>query len=430
MILMFFAIMLVIKTFGQTPILLGYWNNWDAGVNPYIQLDQVPKQFNFIAVAFATSEASGPDYRFTFSPLVVSQNVFKSQIKTLQSQGRKVIISIGGLTCSDLSLDSLSEIDSFVSSITKILDTYDFDGVDVDLEGNSVLSTGGTIENPKSTKIVNLISAIKRIMVNYRLTHGKKMVLTMSPQMTNFPGGVSGYYNDWGAYLPIIDALRDDVDLVSTQLYNGGPNGSMVGADGNPYKQSTGDFIVAMTELCIRGFNTGGGHFNGLPASKIAVCLPACPNAAFSGGFTDTSVVAAAMRYLMGKGPKVGSYTLLQKGGYPTLGGMTTWSINWDRVVTCNSSEYEFMKNYERIFNNTPTTIAELTKLPLNIYPNPTVNYLSFSEKLSGEYEIKNMFGQIVERGRIEGGSIDVTNLKRGYYIIGINNRFAKFSKQ
>jgi chitinase len=94
--------------------------------------------------------------------------------------------------------------------------------------------------------------------------------------------------------------------------------------------------------------------------------LPACLNAA-GGGFTDTATVRAAVNYLLGKGPKPGNYTLQTAGGYPTLKGMMTWSINWDKVATCGGV-YEFATNYQNIFHSIivqharcPTIIVQAT---------------------------------------------------------------------
>lgn len=56
------------------------------------------------------------------------------------------------------------------------------------------------------------------------------------------------------------------------------------------------------------------------------------------------------MRYLLGTGPKPGTYTLVQSGGYPTLGGMMTWSVNWDAAASCNNSSWQFAQNFQRIF--------------------------------------------------------------------------------
>ena len=105
-------------------------------------------------------------------------------------------------------------------------------------------------------------------------------MLTMAPETAYVQGGQSGFGSIWGGYLPIIDALKDSIDILQVQLYN---SGTMLGIDGNIYTQGTADFIVAMTEATIHGFNTSGGMFAGLPATKIAVGLPACTSAAGGG---------------------------------------------------------------------------------------------------------------------------------------------------
>ena len=78
--------------------------------------------------------------------------------------------------------------------------------------------------------------------------------------------GMSAFGGIWGGYLPIIDYFRNDLDYVHVQLYN---SGSIYGIDGNIYTQGTADFIVAMTEALIQGFDTAGGHFDGLPGTKL-----------------------------------------------------------------------------------------------------------------------------------------------------------------
>jgi chitinase len=162
---------------------------------------------------------------------------------------------------------------------------------------------------------------------------------------------MAAYGGIWGAYLPVLHALRDSIDILHVQLYNSGP---MPGIDGNNYAQGTADFIVAMSEAVIQGFNTAGGVFSGFAPAKVAVGLPACPAAA-GGGFTDTTTARMAVDYLMGTGPKPGTYTLFQPAGYPELRGMMTWSVNWDAVNTC-ASVYQFAENYVRIFGTTPAS--------------------------------------------------------------------------
>ncbi len=326
------------------PALIGYWHNWNDAGAPYIPLTSVESRYNVIEVSFAVPVA-GTDYNMQFIPDGVTQATFISQIQTMQSQGKKVLISIGGATA-PIALDNITEKTTFINSMLTIINTYGFDGIDIDFEGSSITVSGGTISNPTDAKILNLINAVKQIMQSYHVAHNKKLLLSMAPEAAFVQGGMSAYGGIWGAYLPVINALRDSIDILQVQLYN---SGSMYGIDGNIYTQGTADFIIAMSEAVINGFNTAGGMFNGLPASKVAVGLPACTSAA-GGGYTDTAIVKDAIDYLRGNGPRPGAYTLSLSSGYPALRGMMTWSVNWDAVSNCNGL-YSYAANYQRIFS-------------------------------------------------------------------------------
>lgn len=267
----------------STPKLIGYWHNWNSSQVPYIHLDEIDSRYNVVCVAFGLP-TNYDDMTIKFTPEIVSQNVFVSKIKKLQDSGKIVLLSIGGATAEIDLFDSLRK-SQFINSVTNLLNIYKFDGIDIDIEhGNSILITGGTISNPTNISQINLIDAIKQIMVNYRASFGKKMYLTMAPETAYVQGGQSGFGNIWGGYLPIINALRDSIDILQVQLYN---SGTMYGLDKNIYSQGTPDFILAMTEAVIRGFNTNGGFFYGLPETKVAIGLPACLSAA-GGGFVDS----------------------------------------------------------------------------------------------------------------------------------------------
>ncbi|MFZ7113893.1 MAG: glycosyl hydrolase family 18 protein [Bacteroidota bacterium] len=407
------------------PALVGYWQNWNDGNAPYIQLDEIDSRYNVIEVSFAVPQA-GTDYKMEFIPDQVSQPVLITQIQSLQGLGKKVLISIGGATA-PVSLDNISERDTFVATMNAIINTYGFDGIDIDLEGNSLSTTGGTIANPVDAHVINLIDAIKQIMSDFYSAHNKRLLLTMAPETAFVHGGQSAYGGIWGAYLPVINALRDSIEILQVQLYN---SGSMFGIDGNIYTQGTADFIVAMTEALIQGFNTAGGMFTGLNANQIAVGLPACTNAA-GGGYTDPLVVKSAMEYLRGTGPQPGSYTLQQSGGYPTLRGMMTWSVNWDAVNTCGPTD-EFADNFETIFN-IPTTIAKEERKQFFIYPNPASEYISIINSENSTFEIYDILQQKMqiknEFKEIGKTTFNVSNLSSGVYFIKSQDNFFRFIK-
>lgn len=333
------------------PALIGYWQNWNDFQCPYIPLTQIDTSYNIIPVAFAVP-VSGTSYNMSFAPDGISQLTFQRHIDTMHMRGKKIIISIGGAN-DPVSLNDTNQRNVFISSMMNIINTYGFDGIDIDLEGSSLSVSGGTIANPVDAKIINLIYAIRKIMDQYRTQYNKKMMLTMAPETAFVQGGMSAYGGIWGAYLPVIDALRDSIDVLHVQLYN---SGSMYGIDGHIYYQGTVDFILSQTEALIQGFNTAGGFFNGLRADQIAVGLPACQNAA-GGGYIFPDSVKAAIQYLRGFTPKPASYTKVSS--YPDLRGMMDWSVNWDKVSTCGS-EYEYANNFNDIFRPLQTLTLKL----------------------------------------------------------------------
>lgn len=406
------------------PVLVGYFHNWNDGSAPYIQLNTVDSRYNVIAVSFAVPQ-TGTDYNMTFIPENATQASFISQIQNKQSQGKKVIISIGGASA-PVSLDDTTERNTFITTMTTIINTFGFDGIDIDLEGSSVSVSGGTIAAPTDAKIINLIAAIKQLMSNYRTQYNKKLILTMAPETAYVQGGQSAYGGIWGAYLPIIQALRDSLDLLQVQLYN---SGSMYGIDNNIYAQGTADFIVAMTEAVIHGFSTSGGNFIGIPANKVAVALPACPSA--GSGYIAPLVVKSAIDYLRGTGAKPGTYTLSQAGGYPGLRGMMTWSVNWDAVSNCGGV-YEYANSFQTIFGNTTSIIDNDKKEIINIYPNPAKEEITVKNTKTNKLSIYNLLGELVFNQLIsnETVTINISDLPSGIYFLISEKKRTKFVKE
>jgi chitinase len=409
----------IVKTYAQAPALVGYWQNWQDSQSPYIQLTQIDTNYNMIMVSFAVP-APGTTYNMIFNPEVVAPAFFKAQIDTMKMRGKKVNISIGGATAPVYMTDTVQR-NIFINSLFDILTFYNFDGVDIDIETISIPPASGTINNPTDPKMVNLIEAIKRLMVRYRQQYNKKMSLTMAPETAYITGGFLTYAGINGALLPLVQAFRDSLDVIHPQLYN---SGSMYGLDTAIYNSGTADFIISQTEALIRGFTPiqmpSAGIFLGIDANKVAVGLPACSSAAGS-GYVHPDTVKAAINYLRGMAPKPAHYTL--KGGpYATLRGMMTWSINWDAVTTCHP-RYEFANNYYRIFHlgsnsiNNINSMANSFELHQN-YPNPfnPSTSIRFSLQKSGFVLLK-----IYDMNGKEVAVLINNNLSQGQYIFDFN---------
>ncbi|WP_207510658.1 glycosyl hydrolase family 18 protein [Longitalea luteola] len=334
---------------GGNKVIVGYWHNWGTatGTPPYIRLRDVNPKYNVIQIAFGMSGADHATISFT--PEGTSVADFKADIQTLQSQGRKVLLSLGGEN-GVLLLNTAAAKTAFVNSMKSLLDQYNFDGFDIDLEGGSnlVLDNGdNNFMNPTTAKVVNLIAAVKEI-ISYRKANGKECWLTMAPETYYVQAAYASAYSPLvGAYLPLIYGLRNELTFIHPQLYNTGP---MTGMDNKNYSSGNADFIVAMTEMLLSGFPVAGTSqtFPALREDQVAFGLPAMTSAAGS-GYTTPVNVKNALNYLTKGQSFGGGYVMRKAGGYPGLRGIMTWSINWDKA-----NGDEFANNYyEYFFGNT-----------------------------------------------------------------------------
>lgn len=331
--------------------LVGYLHASFANGSGYTRLADVPDSWDVIDLAFGepTSVTSG-DIRFERCPVTECPNVesdaeFKAAIKAKQAAGKKVLISIGGQN-GQVQLTTTAARDTFVSSVSKIIDEYGLDGLDIDFEGRSLsLNADDTdFKNPKTPVIVNLISALKTLKARY----GDDFVLTMAPE-TFFVQLGHQYYGTgkWGgqdpragAYLPVIHALRDDLTLLHVQDYNSGP---IMGLDNQYHSMGGADFHIAMTDMLLTGFPVAGDAANVFPPlrpDQVAIGMPASTNA--GNGHVPPAEVNKALNCLTKK-TDCGSYAT--HGSWPTLRGLMTWSINWDRYAN-----WEFQKNFDAYF--------------------------------------------------------------------------------
>ncbi|GGQ26255.1 chitinase [Streptomyces griseomycini] len=331
--------------------LVGYLHASFANGSGYTRLADVPDSWDVIDLAFGepTSVTSG-DIRFercpvTECPDVESDAEFKAAIKAKQAAGKKVLISIGGQN-GQVRLTTTVARDTFVSSVSKIIDEYGLDGLDIDFEGHSLsLDADDTdFKNPKTPVIVHLISALKTLKAKY----GDDFVLTMAPETFFVQLGYQYYgTGKWGgqdpragAYLPVIHAMRDDLTLLHVQDYNSGP---IMGLDNQYHSMGGADFHIAMTDMLLTGFPVAGDADNVFPPlrpDQVAIGMPATTNA--GNGHVSPAEVTKTLDCLT-KRTNCGSYAT--HGTWPGLRGLMTWSINWDRF-----GGWEFQRTFDGYF--------------------------------------------------------------------------------
>jgi chitinase/chitodextrinase len=313
-------------------IMVGYWHTWNGGV-PFIKLRDVNSNWDVINIAFAEPISPGATdgrMKFVVSGLTADYTItdFKNDIKTLQSRGKKIVLSIGGYE-GWFSLTSAGAATQFANDIKGFVNEYGFDGIDIDTEQESVHFNSGAdpdFRNPVSPTIVNLISGIRQIVNAY----GSNFILSWAPETFYFQmgkqwyGGATGTGANHraGVYIPMIHALRDKTTYVHAQLYN---SMAMQGPDGAMYDMGTVPGIVAMCKLVIDGFNVGNNAaypFPGLRPDQVVIGVPSSQGAAGSGQISNSGLQQAFSQL---------------RASYPSLRGIMAWSINWDAFQNSNS---------------------------------------------------------------------------------------------
>lgn len=301
--------------------LIGYWAGY-GNAQSIFSLRDVSPQWDIILVAFATPDRNAPEGTMQFrTPAGLDTAQFKSDIAWLRSQGKKVMISLGG-GGQHFTLADPRRVPAFVASVAQIVSDYGFDGIDIDFESPSLSIDPGDTDyrRPTTPSIVNLISALRQLRERF----GPAFMISLVPEGTQIPSGFPSYGGQFGSYLPIAHALRDILSFMDVQDYNTPP---LQGLDGEIYQPGTVDYHAAMTELVLRGFNVGGDpkqFFEPLPADKVAV--------GFLTGDTTPDIVSQAMDYLItGKAPAGVTYKLGNPSGYPAMLGAMFWTIDADR---------------------------------------------------------------------------------------------------
>ncbi len=352
-------------------IIVGYWHNFDNGTGA-IRLANVPAAYDVIDVAFA-EPSSGATIAFVpLASLYTSNRQFADEVRQLQMNGKKVLLSIGGANAV-VQLKTSTDVQNFVSSVSTLISTFGFDGIDLDLEGTSlVLDAHDTdFRKPTTPTIVNLINAISQVLTNFP----GGLILSAAPETAGVQGGYVAYSGIYGAYLPLIYALKDQFTYIHVQDYN---TGSMYGRDGVIYQPGTSDFLVAMADMLISGFTveafTAKIPFPGLGADKVLIGLPATTDAAGS-GFMPFPLVRNALDYLYTGRTFGGAYAIASPQGYNHFRGVMTWSINWD-VYDGLSWSPSYRQYLDTLVTSVPLPLAGSDGTPRRFaleqnYPNP-----------------------------------------------------------
>jgi hypothetical protein len=156
------------------------------------------------------------------------------------------------------------------------------------------------------------------------------MFLSMAPEHPYVHGGVAAYAGIWGAYLPMINTLRSQLDVLHTQLYNNGCVTTPAAApyNGQCFAVDSVDNLVASVKMLVEGFQPAspGPFFNGLSASQVAFGVPSGPSSS-NPPYISTTTIEKAYDCITSN---TNCGTLHMNAVQPNFRGVMSWSINWD----------------------------------------------------------------------------------------------------
>ncbi|MEV0487394.1 glycoside hydrolase family 18 protein [Streptomyces sp. NPDC050508] len=271
----------------------GYWQNFNNGATVQ-KISAVSSQYDIIAVAFADATSTPGAVSFTLDSSGLggyTVDQFKADIAAKHAAGKKVVISIGGQN-GTISVSDSTSATNFANSVYSLMQTYGFDGVDIDLE-NGINAT-------YMTQALRSLSS----------KAGSSLVITMAPQTIDMQSTSNAYFQT-------ALNIKDILTVVNMQYYN---SGTMLGCDGKVYGQGTVDFLTALACIQLQG---------GLSPSQVGLGLPASTSAAGS-GYVSPTIVNNALDCLTA-GTNCGTFKPSKT--YPDLRGAMTWSTNWDAAA-------------------------------------------------------------------------------------------------
>ncbi len=403
----------------EKQIAVGYYHNWvpeqgagyRGGKPAETDLGKINPFYNVIAVSFMKGEGIP-----TFEPFNMSDEEFRSKVATLNEEGRSVIISLGGAD-SHIELHRGQE-QAFADEVIRLVETYGFDGLDIDLEQSAITAGDNQQVIPEALKIVR----------DHYKKQGKHFIISMAPE---FP-----YLRTAGGYVPYITALENEYDFIAPQLYNQAGDGLSVGdewiAQNNDSRKY--DFLYGMS----KALHNGESGYIRIPADRLALGIPANNDAAANGYVQDPSVVdflygmskalhngesgyiripadrlalgipanndAAANGYVQDPSVVYQVFEQMEKERTP-LKGLMTWSVNWDEGVNSSGISYNesFAKAYQNLFTEQEPDTEKPSK-PTNFRGTATSTTVTLSWTASTD-NVRVSHYNIYENNRLVGTS-------------------------
>jgi len=327
-----------------------YWSAWgnntsyDLTGGAYnsvvVDMPNIDSSYNVIITAFIVTD-NGKYVLSTYNPgsQTASTGYYtadqvKNFVTTTKAQGRKVLVSLGGqyFTLTMRASNSTTDIANFVTQVENIIDTYGFDGLDLDLEGEAL-----------AQDIPSLAQAVMQVVNHYR-NQGQEFWLTMAPEWVYVTPAMWGC-NQYGGgsyasngYISLTQAIGiDNISYIWPQTYNQGTGNGVCAPSQVKVVPTDGmdKFVAAMAW----SLTTESGYTLStksqtekmpmIPASKLVLGIPATLGAAGGG-----------MNYVMTPTQISNSWSIMSSYGI-SIGGFMNWAADWDATAYSNAN-YNF----------------------------------------------------------------------------------------
>lgn len=278
------------------PIVSMYWCGPDAGCGGQsTDFSDVNPKVTHVFVAFGVIDGSG-NVSFTLNGM--SNQQFMSAVQSLQSQGKKVVLSLGGQNANWAG--ALANPQAFANSLYSVMTQFDFDGADMDIESSNL----ATLEQAEQ-----LISLLKDTRADFNQDQQKHLLITVSPEATTVVNNVPNIGGGWNTMVPVINNEINDIDFIQVQAYNDNPFGDTPG---------TQTYLTDIYNDWIQPFTLGSVKYNGLDPKKLVLGMPASNQAANPSYYPGAAVISSTITHLMGQ--------------QPNFAGVMFWDSHWDAL--------------------------------------------------------------------------------------------------
>ncbi len=254
-------------------VIVGYWENWVSGEEgtPTMRLSDISDYYDIVNITFGYTKTDMQPGEISFSlneylssQLNYSESEFKKDIKKLQNRGTEVLLSIGG-SDRTITINNDTQVNNFVTTVSNILNTYEFNGIDLDLE----MSSGVNVEYFEK--------AIRELNAMYK----GNILITMNSSLTAMREDDKAS-NGNNYFYKLSKNLKDILGMVSCRYYNSGTQSGYDFPDPWSREQGHISFITSLATLhmekivdqnqlgiCVVTSEIAAENSNGLPPAYI-----------------------------------------------------------------------------------------------------------------------------------------------------------------